>query len=141
MANALYEKYLQACVSWSQAGLAAPIDLFADDVRFVYVDTAAYVVNLATDQFLSDIPPAAIIATSPLFTGKTSAAGVFDANDVTTPPFVGPSIEALVIFKDTGVAASSPLVVYIDTTTNAALPFNPGATKIVQWPAPGIFGV
>ncbi len=140
--NALYHKYKQAAVSWSQAGLAAPIDLFTDDVRFVFVDTALYVVDLANDQFLSDIPVAAIVATSGSLLNKTVVpGGIFDADDINVPGFVGPTVEAMVVFVNTGAPATSPLVEYIDAAFGT-LPFTPnGAAKIVQWPVPGLFQI
>ena len=44
----------------------------------------------------------------------------------------GPSIEAIVIYKDTGSEATSPLIAYIDTATG--LPITPnGGDIIVTW--------
>lgn len=140
--NALYHKYKQAAASWSQAGLVAAIDLFTDDVRFCFIDTAVYTVNIASDQFLSDVPPAAIVASSTSLLNKTVApGGIFDADDLTVAGFAGPPVEALVIYVHTGTPASSPLVAYIDQASGT-LPFTPnGAAKIVRWPAPGIFQI
>jgi hypothetical protein len=140
--NALYHKYKQAAVSWSQAGLAAPIDLFTDAVMFAFVDTALYTVDLANDQFLSDIPVGAIVATGgPLLNKTVVPGGIFDADDFAVPGFAGPTVEALVVYMDTGVPGTSPLVEYVDQASGT-LPFTPNGTpKIVKWPAPGLFQI
>ena len=125
MANALYGL-------GRQAFLDADIDWSANDIKAILVDTALYVVAINTDQFLSIIAGGAIIATSANLSGKTSTLGTADANDVTFSAVSGATVEAVVIYKDTGVAATSPLIAYIDTATG--LPVTPGGGDIiVQW--------
>jgi hypothetical protein len=127
MANALYDTgraaFLNAGVNWT-----------ADNIKAVLVDTALYpLFNINTDAFLSDIPAGARIAISGNFAGKTSAAGVADATDLTFTA-VGPaaSVEALVIYKDTGVEGTSQLIAYIDVATG--LPVTPsGGDILVVW--------
>jgi hypothetical protein len=64
---------------------------------------------------------------------KTVAAGVFDAADISfTGLSSAPTIEALVIYKDTGADATSNLIAYIDTATG--LPVAAAATQVdVTW--------
>ncbi len=125
MANALYD-------TGRAAFLGADIDWLVDDIRCVLVDTAAYTVNLTTDDFLNDVPVASRVSTSGAFTGKTSAAGVADAADVTLTAVTGAVSEALVIFKYTGVDTTAALIAYIDTATG--LPVTPNTGNIViQW--------
>jgi hypothetical protein len=132
MANALYalakKKFLDA-----------DIDLLVDDLKIVLVDAADYTVNLGTHEFLSDIPAGGRVATSPNLSGKTTTAGVFDATDVVFTAVTGDPCECYVFYKDTGVAATSPLIAYFDTagglpiTPNGAdinLTFDNGANKI-----------
>ena len=57
MANALYDKGRQGFLEGS-------IDWDTDTIKVVLIDTADYTVNLATHQYLSDIPAAARVATS-----------------------------------------------------------------------------
>jgi len=60
--------------------------------------------------------------------------GAADADDVTfvAVPSSANAIEAIIIFKDTGVAGTSPLIAYIDTATG--LPITPnGGDIIVTW--------
>lgn len=127
MANALYDKYRESQLSGTGA-VAWGTGSGGDTIKAVLVDTAAYTVNLATHQFLSDIAAGARIATSPAFAGKTVTAGVADANDLTFAAVTGPTIEALVIFKDTGTPATSPLIGWIDSATG--LPATPNGTDI-----------
>lgn len=131
MANARYdlgrESFLKGEISWS-----------ADNIKAVLVDTATYTVNLATDQFLSDIPVGERVATSGNLSFKTTTAGTADAADVTFTSVSGDQIEALVLYQDTGVEGTSRLIAYIDTATG--LPVTPNGGDIsVQWDAAGIF--
>lgn len=125
MANAMYAKGLEAF-------LTGQINWASDTIKAVLVDTLTYTPNLATHQFLSDIPEAARVATSPSLDLKSAANGVADAADVTFSAVSGNQSEALVIFKSTGVDASSRLICYIDTATG--LPITPGGGDItVVW--------
>jgi len=74
-----------------------------------------------------------IAATSSALSSKTSTGGVADATDITfTAVAAGPSCAHLVIYKDTGSAATSPLIAVIDSATN--LPVTPNGGDInVAW--------
>lgn len=122
MANALYDlarqKFLNGQIDWTD-----------HDIKIALVDTNDYSVNLATDEFLDDIDATAIVATSANLGGKTTTAGVADANDVTLSTVTGDQSEALVIYRDNdGTAAASPLIAYIDTATG--LPVTPNGSDI-----------
>ena len=96
------------------------------------VVTGTYTPNLTSHEFLSDISGGARIATSGAFASKTTTGGAADAADVTFTSVTGASIEAIVIYKDTGSDATSPLIAYIDTATG--LPITPnGGDIIVTW--------
>ncbi len=125
MANALYdkgrEKFLTGAIAYA-----------SDNIKVVLVDAADYTVNLSTHEFLSDIIVGGRVATSGNLASKTTTAGVADAADVTFTAVTGDQSEALVIYKDTGSAATSPLIAYIDTATG--LPVTPnGADITVTW--------
>lgn len=125
MANALYGL-------GRQAFLDGDIDWSAHDIKVVLVDTNDYTVSINTHQFLSDVPGGARVATSGNLASKTSTLGVADAADVTFSAVTGDQSEALVIYRDTGSAATSPLIAYIDTATG--LPVTPnGADITVTW--------
>lgn len=127
MSNALYD--------FGREGfLAADIDWDLDNIKAMLVDTALYTVNLATHQYLSDVAAGARVATSANLGTKTTTAGVADAGDVTFTAVSGASVEAVVIYQDTGVEATSRLIAYIDTATG--LPVTPNGGDIgVQWDA------
>lgn len=125
MANALYargrNKFLTGNIAW-----------LTDNIKGVLVDYGAYTVNLTTHEFLSDIAVGARIATSPNLANKTAVDGVADADDITFPNVTGPTGEAVVLYKDTGVDSTSPLIGIIDSATN--LPIIPNSGPIaVQW--------
>lgn len=125
MANGFYKKGLEAFLSGS-------ISWSSHDIKVVLVDTAGYTVNLSTHQYLSDIGAGYRIATSGNLAGKSVTDGVADASDATITAVTGASVEALVIYKDTGNTATSPLICYIDTMTG--LPFTPNGSDVtITW--------
>lgn len=132
MANALYDKAREGFLS----GL---INFSSDNIKVVLVDTGLYTANVATDQYLSDIPSGARVATSSNLASKTVTNGVADAADVTFTAVTGASIEAVVVYKDTGTATSSRLICYIDSGSSG-IPITPNGGDIATaWNASGIF--
>ena len=125
MANALYDKAREGF-------LAGNIDWDADTIKVQLLDSADYVPNLAADDFLSDVPAAARVATSGALTSKTVAAGVADAANVTLTAVTGDVSEYVNLFVDSGVEATSELLVNIDTATG--LPVTPNGGDInINW--------
>jgi hypothetical protein len=125
MSNALYGKGRQAFL---EGGIA----ILTDDIKLNFLDSADYTASIDVDDFLNDIPGAAIVATSGNFAGKSSTLGVFDATDVTVNTVSGDIFEVVGIYMDTASSATSPLLAYIDTATG--LPFTPTGNNItVSW--------
>lgn len=126
MANTLYDKARQRF-------LEAQIDWMSDTIKCMLVDTGAYSPNISVHEYLSDIPTSARITPPVTLTNKSTAGGAADAADCTfTSVSSTENIEAIVIFKDTGDEATSPLLAYIDTATG--LPIQPnGGDIIVTW--------
>lgn len=126
MANALYgkgrEKFLNADIDWS-----------VDTIKAILVDTALYTVSIDVHEFLSDVAAGARVGTAVTLGTKTATLGVADAADISfTGLSSAPTIEALVLYKDTGVETTSALIAYIDTATG--LPVAAGATQVdVTW--------
>ena len=121
MANALYNK--------AREGFAkAQINWEADTIKAVLVDSGAYTFS-AAHQFISDVPPGARISSIQTLSGKTATDGACDANDLTFPSVSGASIEVIIIFKDTGTEADSPVLAYIDSGTG--LPITPNSGDII----------
>jgi hypothetical protein len=127
MANALFDKGRESFLGQNPA-----IDWDTDNIKVVLVDHGSDTPLPTSDQFLSDIGAGARIATSGNLAGKTVTAGVADADDIVLPSVSGATVESIVIYKDTGVAATSPLIAFIDTATG--LPLTPnGADVTIQW--------
>lgn len=108
--------------------LLGDIDWVGDNIRLIFIDAADYTVNLATDQYLDDIPAPARVATSGNLASKTSTAGVADAEDITIATVTGDVFEALVLYKHTGTESTSILIAYIDNYTG--LPCTPNGSNI-----------
>ena len=125
MANTLYD-------SARQGFLEAQINWLTDTIKVLLVDSGAYTPNVSTHHFLADIQVSSRIAGPVTLTSKTTTGGAADAADVTFTSVSGASIEMIVIYKDTGTEATSPLLAMIDTATG--LPITPnGGDIIVTW--------
>ena len=115
-----------------QRFLEAQINWMTDTIKVILVDTGAYTPQTAVHQYVADIPPSSRIAGPVTLTAKSTTGGAADGADVTFTSVSGPSIEAIVIYVDTGTEATSPLVAFIDTATG--LPITPnGGDIIVTW--------
>ena len=125
MANTLFDKARQRF-------LEAQINWMTDTIKCILVDTGAYTPQTAIHEYLADIPISARIAGPVTLTAKATTGGAADAADVTFTSVSGASIEAIVIYSDTGTESTSPLIAYIDTATG--LPITPnGGDIIVTW--------
>jgi|SRR5690606_22255212 len=125
MANGLYNK-------GREGFLSGAINMSANDIRAILVDTADYTVNLSTHDFLDDVPAASRVAVSTAMASKTVTDGIFDAADVTWSAVSGDPSEAIVIYQHTGTESTSRLIAYIDTATG--LPVIPNGGNItVTW--------
>ena len=132
MANALYPKGKEAFLSGS-------INLSSDTIKVALVDTASYTYNTAHD-FYDDVS-AAVVGTPVALGTKTVTNGTFDAADSVFSSVTGNQSEALVIYKDTGTASTSPLIAYFDTGVTG-LPVTPNGGDInITWNASGIFSL
>ncbi len=125
MANTLFDfarqRFLEAQINW-----------MTDTIKAILVDTGAYTPQTAVHQYLSDIASSARIAGPVTLTAKATTGGAADAADITFTSVSGPSIEAIILFADTGTESTSPLIAYIDTATG--LPITPnGGDIIVTW--------
>lgn len=124
MANVLYDP-------GRDAFLNGDIDYTNDTIKVYLVDTDDYSFS-AAHQFLSQVAAGGRVASGALL-GVSSAAGVADANDTVLSAVTGDVCEALVLAKDTGVEATSPLIGYIDSAA-AGLPVTPNGGDItITW--------
>lgn len=132
MANTFFNSYVSGV-------LPRTVNLAADTIKVALIDTAVYTID-PTDLFLSEIPGAALIGTAQTLANKVVTA-MFDADDATWTGLVAaPAIGALLIYKDTGVAATSPLIFYMDDAFG--FPTATGLSTVsAAWNVLGIFKV
>jgi hypothetical protein len=136
MANKLYPKTKAKLMK-------AQLDLSSVSVKAVMVET-----NYAYSdghEFLSDVPSAYRVSTSPALSGV--AIGASDASFQSNSPLftavtgssAGEHVNSIILYRDTGVAGTSELIAYIDTGVTG-LPFVPsGADEEIVVPAGGWF--
>lgn len=124
MANAWYRK-------GAEKVLLAQVNFETDTIKARLVKNT-YAQNLSTDEFISSVTE--ITGSTDQTLANTSVTdGVFDADDITfTAVPAGETSEGVVIYKDTGVAGTSPLLMYIDTITGFPLATN-GGNVVIQW--------
>lgn len=111
MASAVYPKAKESFISQNPS-----IDLDTDTIKVAIVDLTADYTYSAAHQYKSSVPSYAG-STDQTLGSKTVASGVFDAADSTFTALAqsaAKTVGALVIYKDTGNAATSPLIAYID---------------------------
>lgn len=131
MANAIYPKYKEALLDGN-----ANIDIDDGTVKVALVDTGTYTYSSAHD-FYDDVT--GVVGTPQTIANTTVASGLFDGDNVTFTAVSGASVEALIIYVDTGVSSTSTLVAYIDTGVTG-LPVTPNGGDItITWNASGIF--
>lgn len=131
MSNTLYPKGAQKMLTGSIAFLA-------DTIKVVWVPSG-YTYSTG-HEFLSDL--GSTVGTAQTLANKSVTGGVFDADDVDFGAIAsGSTLKAAVLYKDTGVAGTSPLLAYLDEitglpmATNGAsieIPWNNGAGKIIS---------
>lgn len=133
MASVLYSKWKEAIMQGTAGSF------LSGTVKAALVDTGTYTFSDAHQYYSSVSGVAGTPQTIGSKTYGTVAASVFDGADVTfTAVAAGASLEAIVIYIDSGSAATSPLVAYIDSATG--LPVTPNGGDIsISWSASGIF--
>jgi hypothetical protein len=108
-------------------------------VRAVLIDTGTYTYNAAHDNY--DDLSGVVGSESSALGSKTFTNGTFDAADITFTAVSGATVEAIVLFLDTGTASADKLICYIDSASSG-LPVTPNGGDInVAWNASGIFSL
>ena len=127
MANTVYSLYKQALLG------AGGINLLTDTIKAALV-TAGYTPNYVTDQFYSSVS-ASTVGTPQQLTSPSVTGGVFNAaSPVTYTAVSGSQVTQIVIYKDTGVAGTSPLIANVNVATG--LPVTPNGGNItITWDA------
>lgn len=132
MANAIYPKWKEAILQ------ASSNSSLTGTVKAMLIDSADYTYS-ASHEFLTDVTGAGIVSTSAAILSKTYTSGLFDAGNTAFTAVTGDVCEALILFIDTGVGATSRLVAYFDTGVTG-LPVTPNGGDInITFNASGIF--
>lgn len=137
MSNVLYPLFKQAALSPGATGgstQATNINLTTDTIKVALVKTTAGYTYSASHQYYSDLTPGSNAVGTPVaVTSPTVTNGVFNAaSPVTFTSVTGSAVGALVVYKDTGTASTSPLIYYCDTATG--LPVTPNGGNItITW--------
>lgn len=135
MANGLYQHgvkhFARGNVLWLASG--------GSTIKTYLVDAADYTVDLANHEFRDATGLAAgIEETSAAMTLVDAAVdGVCDASDVVFTGTTGDTCEGILVSKDTGAAATSPLLFWWDSST-PGLPVTLGGDVTVTWNASGL---
>ncbi len=127
MASALYPLYKQSALSQSPS-----VDIDTDTIKCCLVNLSTDYTYSAAHQYKSSVTSYSG-TTDQTLGSKTVTNGVFDAADATFSAVAisgTKTVAALVIYKDTGVASTSPLIAYIDGFT-AVTPN--GGDIVVGW--------
>jgi len=121
------------------------VDLLSDDIRVIFIDGADETYSSA-DQDLADIGAGAMVGASGGSAGSDGVAlasktisdtGVFDAADTTITSVTGDTFEGMIIYKWSGSAATSPLLMWIDTGTGL-IQTPDGGNINITWNGSGI---
>lgn len=135
MANAFYNKYLEAAIQNSANSSMAGSG--TTGVYAALVDTGTYTFS-QTHEFFSSVA-SAMVGSAVEIGSKTFTNGLFDGADSTFSAVTGNTAEAIVIYiRNAGANTTWRLVAYIDTGVTG-LPVTPNGGDIVTaWNASGI---
>jgi len=127
MANTVYTKAKQAL-------LEGKIDILTKNFKILFINKSFYTPNFSTNQFVSDIPSAAIVFRSSNITNVRGTSGVLDADDLLEESFPGTSFNAVVMYQVGSSDSNSLLFFFIDESEG--LPFNGTGESLLltlQW--------
>jgi hypothetical protein len=126
MTNKWYPKYVEAALKGG-----SNVDLTSGTIKASLIDTDDQSYD-AADEFIDDIASGAIVATATLSSPSVSGKQ-FDAGDATFSSVTGDESEAIIIWKDTGTASTSRVVLWLDTGITG-LPVTPsGGDILTAW--------
>ncbi len=104
------QAFAQGSLDWATATIRA------------CVLASAYVPDL-TQQYLSGIPAAAILGTTPPITGCTGNNGFLDGDTASFGVIASPAVGGYILFyQDTGNPATSMLILFVDTPDLPGMP-------------------
>jgi hypothetical protein len=109
--------------------MQAGANLMTGNIKALLIDTGAYTYD-PTHGFLNQVPAGARIATSGALSGKAiSDLAEFDSADPIFNSVNGATVEAVILFIDTGDESTSRLIMYQDDSITGA-PFTPDGNNV-----------
>ena len=125
MASVWYPKFKELALGLGCGSGTKP----TGTLKAALVDTGTYTYN-AAHQYYSSV--SGVVGTPVAIGSPTFINGVLDGNDATVTAVTGNTAEAIVIYLDTGTAATSPLIYYHDGRAQfeVAADASSGATSI-----------
>ena len=134
MASVLYPTFKEALLTQNPS-----VDLDTDTIKVTLVNTSTDYTYSAAHDYFDDVTDYTGVTPQTL-SNKTTTSGVFDNTADHTFSSVAidgsKTVDALVVYKDTGTASTSPLIAYFDGFT-AVTPN--GGDITVTWNASGLF--
>ncbi len=137
MANVIYANF-------KKLALSSAINFNTDTIKVALV-TSAFTPNATTQNYYSDVTNE--VSGAGYTTGGTTIAGGTVTLSVSTAVYSGSNVtwgtstitsRAAVLYKSTGTASNSPLVAYIDFTTDQ---ISSSGDFTIQWNANGIINL
>jgi len=127
MANTVYAKAKQAL-------LEGDLDLTGQSLKVLFIKKSLYTPNFLTNQYVSDIPPEAIVFRTSNLSGVTAQNGILDATDVLEDSYLGTGFSAILLYQVGTSDSNSRLIFFIDESEG--LPFTGTGESLLltlQW--------
>ena len=126
--------------------LKGNIDLESDTIKVAFMDTT-YTADVDADHYYSDVSAEVAsgstdqtLASKAVTVDDTNNRAEFDAADISVADeTITGGTDKMVIYKDTGVAATSPLIACIDIAEGTLRPLD--GTLAITWNTEGIFAI
>lgn len=136
MTTKIYPKWKELAASLGAGAGTKP----TGTLKAALVDTGIYTYSDA-HQYYSSVQ-SAVVGTPTALANATFTNGVIDADNVTFSAVSGNSVEAFIVFLDTGSAATSPLLVFVDNRVQVevAADASSGATSVTVEDLPEAVG-
>lgn len=126
-----YPNFAQALLEWPVNS-----DVSAGTVKAALINTSVYTA-LSTDTFMTDVTANAIVGAPQVVGSKTFTSGTFLGANVTFPGLTGSTASAILVYLDSGAAATSRVMLYLGVAQG--LPLTPnGQPQPLNWNASGI---
>jgi len=127
MANTVYAKAKQAL-------LEGDLDLTGQSLKVLFIKKSLYTPNFLTNQYVSDVPTAAIVFRTANISNVTAQGGILDATDILEESYSGGAFDAIILYQVGSSDSSSRLIFFIDESEG--LPFTATGESLLltlQW--------